>query len=269
MNNFFINQFKLLIFFFLILNIISCTSINDINDAVDSKNSIKILNHIRGHGDEIKNHYKITTHYIGTFENGDEFDSSYKRNKPFKFQIGLRQVIPAWEIALIGMKINGKKKFITPPSLAYGSNGIKNLIPPNSYLIFDIKILDIEPPSYIKVIPEQLIFLKNEKFFDILNKKFILIDIRTKKEIKKTGHINGSYTFPAFDINGNLNQNFIKNFNKVINENDHVIFISEKGEISEILANGFVENLGKKNIYSLTGGINNWIQKEGPIIKTN
>ena len=40
-------------------------------------------------------------------------------------------------------------------------------------------------------------------------------------------------------------------YKSIIKENDHVVFISDKGDISAILANGFVENLGKKNIYSL------------------
>ena len=49
-------------------------------------------------------------------------------------------------------------------------------------------------------------------------------------------------------------------------ENDHVVFISDIGEISAILANGFVENLGIKNVYSLQGGIQEWKDKYNKVI---
>ena len=54
---------------------------------------------------------------------------------------------------------------------------------------------------------------------------------------------------------------FLDNYKSIIKENDHVVFISDKGDISAILANGFVENLGMKNIYSLKGGIEEWVFK--------
>ena len=49
-------------------------------------------------------------------------------------------------------------------------------------------------------------------------------------------------------------------YKKNVKENDYVVFISDKGEVSSILANGFIENLGMKNIYSLKGGIKEWIK---------
>ena len=50
----------------------------------------------------------------------------------------------------------------------------------------------------------------------------------------------------AFDNLGNFNSEFVKFFEKKIKPKDHVIFVSKKGDISSILANGFVEQLGKK-----------------------
>ena len=98
-----------------------------------------------------------------------------------------------------------------------------------------------------------------------MEKKLILIDIRTEKEWQFTGVIEGSYEISAFDSNGNLNSNFLKIYKKNVKENDHVVFISDKGEVSSILANGFIENLGMKNIYSLKGGIQEWIIKGNKI----
>jgi len=161
--------------------------------------------------------------------------------------------------------LEAKKKFKVPPSLAYGNFGIDGLVPPNSPLIFDIEIISIKPPRYIEINSEQLLSLQKEKLFMLINKKFILIDIRTKKEWEHTGVIEGSYKISAFDSKGNLNPNFLKMYKKNVKENDHVVFISDKGEVSAILANGFIENLGMKNIYSLKGGIQEWIIKGNKI----
>ena len=110
-------------------------------------NDIEILSDIPGDGIKIEEHYKITVNYRGFLENGIEFDSSFKRNQPFIFQIGLRQVIPGWEIGLKDIRIGGKRKIKIPPNLAYGKNGVGDLIPPNSTLIFEIEIIDAIPPA--------------------------------------------------------------------------------------------------------------------------
>ena len=57
-------------------------------------NEVEILSDIPGNGLKIEEHYKVTVNYRGFLVNGIEFDSSFKRNQPFVFQIGLRQVIP-------------------------------------------------------------------------------------------------------------------------------------------------------------------------------
>ena len=117
MNRNYLLYLNKILLFFLVLFIFSCTSkIKNSNNLSENK-SIEILSEVHGLGDKIKKHYKIKVHYVGTLEEGTEFDNSYKRNQPFVFQIGLRQVIPGWEIALMGMQVGGKKKFKVPPSL--------------------------------------------------------------------------------------------------------------------------------------------------------
>ena len=265
MNRNYLLYLNKILLFFLVLFIFSCTSIINISDNLYDNESIEILSEVHGLGDKIKNHYKISVHYVGTLEEGAEIDNSYKRNQPFEFQIGIRQVIPGWEIALMGMQVGGKKKFKLPPSLAYGNSRKGDLIPPNSSLIFDIEIINIKPPGYIEINSEQLLSLNKEKLFFLMEKKLILIDIRTEQEWQLTGVIEGSYKISAFDSKGNLNPNFLKMYKKNVKENDHVVFISDKGEVSSILANGFIENLGMKNIYSLKGGIQEWIIKGNKI----
>jgi peptidylprolyl isomerase len=220
---------------------------------------IEILSDIPGTGIEIQNHFKVHVNYRGTLENGTEFDSSYKRNQPFIFQIGLRQVILGWEKGLMGMKVGGKRTIKIPSELGYGSKGAGQLIPPDATLIFELEIVDAFEPGYVKIFSNDLIKKQKEGL--------ILIDIRTQKELKNTGIIEGSLELTAFDLQGNFNPNFLNTYQTAVTNEDHVVFISNEGEISAILANGFVEQLDFKNIYTLVGGIQNWIKEKRPLIK--
>ena len=85
----------------------------------------------------------VTVHYIGTFTNGTKFDSSYDRGQPYTFPVGVGQVIPGFDQAVVGMKVGGKRRVTIPPSLAYGSQG-QGAIPPNSTLKFDIDLVSIQ-----------------------------------------------------------------------------------------------------------------------------
>jgi peptidyl-prolyl cis-trans isomerase A (cyclophilin A) len=94
-----------------------------------------------GTGDSPAATDNVTVHYHGTFLDGKKFDSSVDRGQPASF--GLNQVIPGWTEGVQMMKPGGKKKFIIPPSLAYGEQGYPGAIPPNSWLVFDIELIKV------------------------------------------------------------------------------------------------------------------------------
>jgi FKBP-type peptidyl-prolyl cis-trans isomerase len=83
----------------------------------------------------------VKVHYRGTLLDGTEFDSSYARNEPISF--GLNRVIAGWTEGVALMPIGSKFMFFIPPELAYGAGG-GGPIPPNSTLIFEVELLDIE-----------------------------------------------------------------------------------------------------------------------------
>lgn len=82
----------------------------------------------------------VTVHYTGTLMDGRVFDSSVQRGTPATFAVG--QVIEGWNEALVTMKKGEKRTLIIPPELGYGVQGYPGVIPPNSYLIFDVELLD-------------------------------------------------------------------------------------------------------------------------------
>ena len=80
----------------------------------------------------------IKVHYEGKLVSGEVFDSSFERGKPILMP--LDQLVPAWMEALPKMKVGDEWVLYVPPELGYGAAGA-GPIPPNSVLIFRVKLL--------------------------------------------------------------------------------------------------------------------------------
>jgi FKBP-type peptidyl-prolyl cis-trans isomerase len=80
----------------------------------------------------------IKVHYEGKLTNGQVFDSSFERNRPALMP--LDQLVPAWMEALPRMHVGDEWILYVPPALGYGADGA-GPIPPNSVLIFRVKLL--------------------------------------------------------------------------------------------------------------------------------
>jgi FKBP-type peptidyl-prolyl cis-trans isomerase FkpA len=83
----------------------------------------------------------VQVHYRGTFPDGKEFDSSYKRGEAAEFP--LNRVIKCWTEGVQRMKVGGKAKLTCPSSIAYGERGAGGTIPPNATLLFEVELLGI------------------------------------------------------------------------------------------------------------------------------
>lgn len=94
-----------------------------------------------GNGINPKATDQVTVHYKGMLLNGNEFDSSYKRNQPATF--GLNEVIPGWTEGVQLMQEGAKYRFTIPYALAYGARGAGKDIPPFSTLIFEVELLKV------------------------------------------------------------------------------------------------------------------------------
>jgi FKBP-type peptidyl-prolyl cis-trans isomerase len=87
---------------------------------------------------------QVSVHYEGKLTDGTIFDSSYKRDEPIKFAVGLGQVIKGWDEGIMLLNKGAIARFVIPSELAYGSRGVGGVIPPNSTLIFDVELISIE-----------------------------------------------------------------------------------------------------------------------------
>ena len=84
---------------------------------------------------------QVSVHYEGSLLSGQVFDSSYKRNEPIDFQLGVGKVIPGWDEGIALLEVGDKARFVIPSDLAYGSAGAGGVIPPNATLIFDVELM--------------------------------------------------------------------------------------------------------------------------------
>lgn len=98
-----------------------------------------------GKGASPKGIDSVRVHYRGTFTDGREFDSSYKRGEPATFP--LNRVIKCWTEGVARMQVGETARLTCPAAIAYGERGAGNgLIPPNSVLRFEVELLGIVSP---------------------------------------------------------------------------------------------------------------------------
>jgi len=113
-------------------------------NAQTTASGLKYIIEKEGTGDTPKQGQTVVVHYTGTFLDGKKFDSSYDRNQPLEIPIGVGRVIKGWDEGIMLLKKGSKAKLIIPYYLGYGEQGYPGVIPPKSWLIFDVELLDIK-----------------------------------------------------------------------------------------------------------------------------
>ena len=95
-----------------------------------------------GTGDVCPDRASVTVDYVGRFTNGEQFDSSYDRGEPVT--VALDQVIEGWQAGIPGMRVGGRRKLVVPAAMAYGDEGVPELIPPGATLVFEVELRGVE-----------------------------------------------------------------------------------------------------------------------------
>lgn len=97
-----------------------------------------------GTGEAAKAGDTLVMKYYGTLaSDGTLFDENFTKDTAFTFPLGGGQVIQGWDKGLEGMKVGGTRRLVIPSNLAYGESG-QGSIPPNSDLVFVVKLLRIQ-----------------------------------------------------------------------------------------------------------------------------
>lgn len=111
---------------------------------ITTSSGLKITDLVTGTGAEAVKGKMVEVHYTGTLENGEVFDTSLRRNEPFRFPLGAGRVIEGWDEGVQGMKEGGKRKLVIPSKLAYGVEGVPGAIPPGETLTFEVELLKVK-----------------------------------------------------------------------------------------------------------------------------
>ena len=98
----------------------------------------------KGSGAKAEKGKQISVHYKGQLADGRVFDSSYQRNQPIDFTVGIGQVIRGWDEGLQLLRVGDKARLVIPSHLGYGSQGAGGVIPPNATLIFDVELVSVK-----------------------------------------------------------------------------------------------------------------------------
>lgn len=98
----------------------------------------------KGDGAKAEKGKTVAVHYKGMLSDGTVFDSSYKRNQPIEFPIGMGHVISGWDEGIQLLRVGDQARFVIPSHLGYGDRGAGGVIPPNASLIFDVELMEVK-----------------------------------------------------------------------------------------------------------------------------
>ena len=113
-------------------------------NAITTPSGIRYIVQKQGAGNKPTIGKTVSVKYKGMLLTGKVFDSSDTQGRPIEFQAGVGRVIKGWDEMVLDMKVGEKRIAIIPPELAYGSSGAGGVIPPYSFLVFEMELVSIK-----------------------------------------------------------------------------------------------------------------------------
>ncbi|HJS28260.1 MAG TPA: FKBP-type peptidyl-prolyl cis-trans isomerase [Anaerolineales bacterium] len=106
--------------------------------------TVEIEELAEGQGEEIAPGDNVTLEYTVWLMDGTEIDSSATSGQPIVFTVGSGQMLPGVEQGIAGMKLGEKRLVTIPPELAFGDQGLGDLVPPGASLQFELELVDVQ-----------------------------------------------------------------------------------------------------------------------------
>ena len=91
----------------------------------------------------VKRGSRVTCHWIGTLADGKKFKNTREMNEPHEFVVGFGNVVPGFDLGVVGMRKGDRWKMTIPFELAYGKRGTP-VVPPDSMVVLEVEVLDVE-----------------------------------------------------------------------------------------------------------------------------
>lgn len=113
---------------------------------------IQIIERTAGSGTEARAEDFVVIDYEGfVFDpllpggKGLKFDSTFDRGYPLSVLLGVGRMVEGLDKGIDGMRVGGARTLVIPPKYGYGSRTAFGEVPPNSTLLFEVKLLDVVP----------------------------------------------------------------------------------------------------------------------------
>lgn len=131
---------------------------------------------------------ECAVHYTAKIAKGVVFDDSRaKKSGLYKFEVGSDRVIRGWSIGIQSMSIGERASIYIPWTKAYGIDGIENVIPPKTDLIFEIDLYRINGKGYYTTEEKEVFTKKMEEWKHKHVKQFDEKESYRTKKLKKHG----------------------------------------------------------------------------------
>jgi FKBP-type peptidyl-prolyl cis-trans isomerase len=146
--------FPAILGFVCIVAAVGCNRSPAVEANAQPQGELKIEDVEEGAGHAAQEGDHVWVQYRGTLQSdGSEFDSNFGEEKPpFHLRLGSGTVIKGWEEGLLGIQEGGTRTLTIPPHMGYGAEGSGDRIPPNSWLVFEVKALAVRKDDELDIL---------------------------------------------------------------------------------------------------------------------
>jgi len=113
-------------------------------NAVASPTGLRYIVQKQGTGPKPSSGSTAVVNIKGSLLSGTVFANSDLSGGPEELPVGIGRVLPGLDEAIMGMTRGEKRLAIVPPELGYGNRDINNVIPANSFLVFELELVEIK-----------------------------------------------------------------------------------------------------------------------------